>query len=85
MTKEEIIWEAPPPTQYTSGPRPGARRQAMDANPGKWLVWGKTKSRNNASGPSSHLRTHGYEVATRMQPDGQIVIYARRPEKERKG
>jgi hypothetical protein len=75
MRDESIVWEDPPDDGRNGrGNHISPRRCAMDDHPGRWLLWGTARS----IGGASHLRSLGYEVATRTG-DGIAKIYARRP------
>jgi hypothetical protein len=68
-----------PPQARTSNANKGRprtdKRAAMDANPGKWLVWRRgTKQR-----AAQHLLKMGYELSSRRELDGTTTTYARKP------
>lgn len=73
----EIVWQDPPPEKPRHLRARDPRRVAMDANPGKWLLWGAQLH------PSitTRLKRDGYEAVARAESAGQRYdIYARRPE-----
>lgn len=77
MQQPEIIWRDPPPMKPRGGAtRDDQRRKAMDAEPGRWLLWHVGPS----LGAFTRLRKDGYEVTSRREDDGNWAIYARRPE-----
>ena len=73
---ETFTWVDPPPMRVGQGRRsPDARRVAMDANPGKWLLY--RAAVKHPSG-TQYLKKLGYEATTRKREDGFFDLYARK-------
>lgn len=68
-----FVWEDPPAPNFTG--RPSGRRDAMRANPGRWMLFGVYASQGGTA-----IRRAGFEVATRKREDGRFDVYARWPE-----
>lgn len=72
----EIIWQDPPPMRPKGRQPRDPRKVAMDANPGRWILW----SIGTSTGTTSRLKRDGYESTVRRREDGRVETYARRPE-----
>ena len=72
-----LVWGDPPPTARLVGPQPKRTdlHLAMEANPGRWLIWSERSSRANAS--NLRHRYPQYEVATEPVEAGAVRIYCR--------
>lgn len=74
QANDGIVWKEPPPA-VSGGARKNPQRQAMDANPGRWLLY----SHGTKSNVLTYLKLLGYEATTRKNQDGTVDIYARKP------
>lgn len=70
-----VVWEDPP-APAGGGRDIDPRRKAMDAEPGRWLLWVEGA---RTSTTADYLRRLGYETTRRGGPSTGWTIYARRP------
>jgi hypothetical protein len=73
---DEVVWQDPPPDGRVTTRQ---RREALKANPGRWILWAESASRAYAT----KLAKDGFEIRTRHlpgEPNHRCALYARWPE-----
>jgi hypothetical protein len=80
MGDEPIVWEDPPakPHRTARNRQQSGRRDALKANPGRWMLWSPDISPARAS----HLRAEGFECRTIAHPlssPPRVRLYVRWP------